>query len=820
MNNLLQDLGYGLRVLAKSPGLAAVALLTLALGIGVNTAIFSLVNGCLIRPMPVPAPEQLAVLAVSQYGAPLGALGLSYPEFTEFRKQSEAFCQVIGQRLALVTLSADGRTDQVGMSGVTSNFFSVLQVKPTLGRLVLPSDGEDGGSPGVVVLSYSYWQHRFGGVAGVVGKQVRVEGRPATIIGVVPKEFASTSVLEMNAYVSLGTLYPQGSGDRDRFWTDRNVRLILAMGRMAKGLSLGEAQRSLDVISARLAKQYPVTDQGVSVRAIPERLSRPIPYANNGFILIAALFLVLGILVLMVACTNIANLLMARASSRQREMAVRTALGAGRTRLVRQMLTETLLVAFGGGIAGLVLAGWAGRIIGTAQIHNIPLRLDYAFDWRVFAFAFLAVLFTAMSVGLGPALHTTHLEVNTLLHEGGPNSTASLSRRRVRGDLMGAQVAGSVTLLIVAGLLVRSLRAAANMNLGFDPAHVLNVTLDPSVNAYNELQTQQFYHQLEVKIRALPGVRYASQASYVPMGDIPNKQSVYIEGRPVLRGEHPPRILCNSIGTDYFPVMRIPLVRGRAFTDFDDASAPRVAIINKTMARFYWPKEDPIGKRFRVESEVGPPLEIIGVSADGKYQFVVEDAQASFYVPLAQNYSSRRTLQIRSEESPQLLASAVQHQIHTLNSEMPVLDARSMKEVLEENWGFFALRLGANVAAVLGLMGMVLAVVGVYGVVSYTTTERTREIGIRRALGARRGDILRLVLAQAARIVMAGVLVGLVGAWALTRTMVHLLVGISPSDPVTYLGVTGLLLGVALLACYLPARRAMKVDPIVALRYE
>jgi predicted permease len=818
MSTLLQDLRFSLRMLAKNPGLTAVALLTLALGIGVNTAIFSLVNGCLIRPMPVPAPEQVAVLAVSQQGAPLGALGLSYPEFVEFRKQAESFCQVIGQRLALVTLSIDGRTDQVGMSAVTSNFFTVLQVKPALGRLVLPSDGENGGSPGVVVLGYSYWQHRFGGDPGVVGKQVRVEGSPATIVGVVSKEFGSTSILEMDAYVSLGTLYPQSSGSR--FWTDRNIRLILAMGRLAKGLSLREAQRSFDVISARLAKQYPATDRGVSLRAIPERLSRPIPYANNAFILIGLLFLVLGVLVLMVACTNVANLLMARASSRQREMAVRTALGAARGRLVRQMLMETLLVAVLGGIAGLVLAAYIGRVIGTAQLHNFPLRLDYAFDWRVFAFAFLAVLFTALSVGLGPALHTTTLEVNSLLHEGGPNSTTISSRRRVRGDLMGAQVAGSVGLLIVAGLFVRSLRAASNLSLGFDPDHLLNVTLDPSVDSYTESQTQQFYRQLEAKVRALPGVRDASQSSYIPMGDIPSKQSVYIEGRPTPPGEHPPRMICNSIGTDYFPVLRIPLVRGREFTDYDDAAAPRVAIVNRTMARRYWPKQDPIGKRFRVENESGPFLEVVGVAGDGKYQFVAEDAQASFYVPLAQNYTSRRTLQIRSDESPQILVAAVRREILTLDRDMPILDARMMKEELEGNAGFFALRLGANVAAFLGTMGLVLAIVGVYGVVSYDTTQRTREIGIRTALGAHWRDILRLVLVQALRTVMIGVVVGLLGAWALTRFMTTLLVGISPSDPVTYLGVTALLVGVALLACATPALRAVRVDPVVALRHE
>ena len=385
---------------------------------------------------------------------------------------------------------------------------------------------------------------------------------------------------------------------------------------------------------------------------------------------------------------------------------------------------------------------------------------------------------------------------------------------------MGAQVAGSVALLIVAGLFVRSLRAAANMNLGFDSDHLLNVTLDPSVNNYTTAQTEQFYRQLEGKIRALPGVRDACQASYVPMGDVPSKASVYIEGRPVPRGEHPPSILSDSIGTDYFRTLRIALLRGRDFTDFDDATSPRVAIVNQTMARRYWPRQDAIGKRFRVESEVGPLIEVVGVAADGKYQFAAEDAQASFYVPIAQNYISRRAFQIRTEGAPQLLAGAVQHEIRTLDPDLPMLDARTMKEVLDANWGFLGLRLGANVAAVLGGMGLLLAVVGVYGVVSYSTAQRTREIGIRTALGAHRSDILRLVLIQALRIVMAGVAVGVVGAWALSRTMVHLLVGISSSDPITYLGVTAMLLGTALLACGTPALRATRVDPIAALRHE
>ena len=818
MNTLHQDLRYGLRMLAASPGMTAVALLTLALGIGANTAIFSLVNGCLIRPMPVPAPEQIIALAVSQQGAPLGALGLSYPEFVEYRGQAKAVCEAFGQRLTFVPLTVDGRTDQITLSAVTGNYFSALQVKPALGRLVLPSDGEGGDSPAVLVLSYSYWRHRFGGDSAVVGKQVRVEGRPATIIGVTPRDFGSTSILEMDAYASLTTLFPPASGRS--FWTDRNVRLILAMGRLAKGQSIAEVQRSLDVIAARLASQYPVTNQGVSLRVIPERFSRPIPYANNAFILIGVLFLVLGALVLMVACTNVANLLMVCAAARQREMAVRTALGAGRGRLVRQLLTETVLVALLGGMAGVVLAAWAGRLVGISPLSNFPLRLDYAFDWRVFAFAFLAVLFTAVSVGLGPGLHATRLEVNTLLHEGGPHSTSGLSRRRVRGELMAAQVAGSLALLIVAGLFVRSLRAAAGLPLGFDPDHVLNVTLDPSVNGYDESRTQRFYRELETRIRALPEVHCASQASYVPMRDIPSRQSVYIQGRPVPPGQHAPTLLCNRIGTDYFRTLRTPMIRGREFTEFDTASAPRVAIINQAMARRYWPREDPLGKQFRVENAAGPALEVVGVCADGKYQFVAEDTQATFYVPIQQDYISRRAVQIRSEGSAESLLGAVQHEIHALDPEMPLLDARPMREVLEDNAGFQALRLGAQVAALLGAMGLILALVGVYGVVSYATAGRTREIGIRTALGARGIDILRLVLLQALRMVLAGIVVGLLGAWALTRAMTHLVVGISPGDPITFLGVTALLLGVALLACGIPALRAARLDPVVALRHE
>jgi predicted permease len=820
MNGLFQDFRYALRQLRKNPGITAVVVITLALGIGANTAVFSLINGFLIRPLPVPSPGQLVALAIEEKNSPLGALGFSYPEFAAFRQQAGDSCEVFGQALAgSPGLTVDGRTDRVSMTAVTSNYFSGLGVTPALGRLILPSEGERPGEPAVIVLGYSFWLKRFGGDPGVIGKQVRVDGKPVEIIGVVPKEFhGSFSPFELDSYVPLSTIFPSGAGSN--LWTDRNLRPILAMGRLKSDVSLTQAQSLFDVISRRLASEYPASDRGFSVRVIPERLSRPIPYANKPFLIISALFLVLSAIVLLLACTNVVNILMARASSRMREMAIRTALGGSRWRLVRQLLTETMLLAILGGAGGVFLGLWANQLSAFIRVPDMPLQLASRFDWPVFTYAFAAVLFTAMLAGLSPALNASRADVNAVLHQGGNNNSSSAGRPRTRGDLMVAQVAGSLALLIVAGLFVRSLQHAERMDLGFDPRHVLNVTLDPQENNYNEAQTKEFYRELESKIKALPGIESASLASSVPITSFPSKQRVFVEGQHLPPDHLPSPILFDRVDADYFKTMDMPLLRGRGFSESDGEAAPLVAIVNQTMASRLWPREAPIGKRFSVEGESGPFMEVVGIVKDSKYQTVAEDPQPYFYVPMAQDYVSSQILQVRSSIAPRALISQIQQEIRALDPAMTIVDMRTMKESLEGGTGFFIFRLGASLAAMMGTLGLILAIVGVYGIVSYAAIQRTREIGIRMALGANTLQVLGLIIGQGMRLVLAGILAGLLAAWLLTRTMTHMLIGISASDPVVYIGVSVLLSFVALLACWLPARRAAKVDPMVALRYE
>jgi len=816
---LLQDLRFAARMLRKNPGVTFVVVLTLALSVGANTAIFGLVNGVLLQRLPVSAPEQMAALAIQGGGYPLGALGFSYQQFVEFREQASSFCEVFGQSLGRPNFTADGHSDTLSVSGVSSNYFSALGLKPSLGRLILPGEGEHPGEPAMLVLGYSFWQKRFGGAPGVIGKQVRVGGKPATIIGVAPKEFRGQfSIFEMDAYLPLSTLYPDQSGIS--FWNSRSIHMLLSLGRLKPGVTIAQAQSRFDVISQRLAAQYSATDKDLSVRVMDERLSRPIPYANNAFIMFSGLFLILGALVLVLACTNIANILMARASVRQREMAIRAALGGARWRLLRQMLTETILTALLGGMAGVLLGAWLSDLMGSIHLSGFPLQLGFGFDWRVFAYALAAVLFTAIFAGLSPALRATRADVNTVLHQGGRTDAAGSARHKVRGDLMAAQVAGSLMLLIVAGLFVRSLIAVEHMDLGFDPNQLLNVRLDPSINNYDKTQTKEFYRSLETKIRALPGVLSASLASSVPIGYVRGKQSVYAEGRPVPPGQQAPGILFNAVDAPYFETLRIPFVLGRPFTDADVERSPLVAIVNETMARHFWPGENPIGKRFSLTSNAGPFVEVVGVTRDGKYRTLAEDPEPYFYVPLEQDFTSECVLQIRSALPPQALIPEVQHEILALDASAPIEDVQTMKESLGGALGYFLFRLGASVAAAMGLLGLLLAIVGVYGVVSYAATQRTQELGVRMALGASPRQVLALLLKQGARLVAAGLVFGLAGAWGLTRAMSSMLYGVSPSDPVTYLSVAALLTFVTLLACWIPARRAVRVDPMVALRYE
>jgi len=817
MGDLWKDLKYGTRMVAKNPGVTLIVVLTMALGMGANTAIFGIVNGTLLRPLPVKSPDQVVVLAGRLQGDTLGVYQFSYSQLADFRKQADAFTDLFASEADLGGISYGGKADQFVFSHVTGNYFSALGVKPALGRLFLPTEGEEGGKDSYVVLGYTFWQKRFGGDPDIVGKQALVNGKEATIIGVAQKGFQGTNfALDLDGYVPLNMM-----ADPLKFWRDRTDRELTVMGRMKPGLGMRQAQSSVNLVAERLAEQYPATDKGVTVRVIPERLARPQPYATNIVPFVAGLFLALAALVLLLACVNVTNILLVRATLRQREMAIRAALGASRGRLVRQLLTESIVLALFGGAGGLLLGAWAsGAIALILPPSKFPIRLDFSLDWRVFAYTLAAALLTGTLVGVWPALRAGRTEVNSVLHGAGRSDTAGVGHHRVRSVLVVTQVAGSLVLLIAGGLFLRSLIRAERASLGFDPDHVLNVTLNPNEVGYDATRTQSFYRDLETRVRALPGVQTASLAFCVPMGNVNDASQVYVEGRTLAPGQQPPMVVYNRVDAPYFDTMRVPLLRGRAFREDDNEKAPLVAIVDESMARQFWPNEDPIGKRFSLESATGPFVQIVGVAGDGKYVFIGWDREPYFFVPLAQRYMPYRTLQIRSSVPPETLTTLVQREIRALDPNMPISDVQTMRQSLSGGNGFFIFRIGAILAAAMGMLGLTLAAVGVYGVVSFAASQRTHEIGIRMALGADRRDILRLVLRQGLSLVVGGALFGVLLAWALTRSMAAVLVGVSPTDLLTFVTATLLLTGIGLWACYSPARRAMRLDPMVALRYE
>ena len=823
LHDLAQDLRYAARMLRKSPGFTAIAVLTLALGIGANTAIFSIVDSLLLRPLPVNDPGKLAVLAFRQGNGPL-LTPFSVADYRDIRSQTTAvFSDMLGFQLSLDGVSMSGKADRVLTNYVTGNYFSVLGLKPYLGRLILPSEGEKPGADPVVVLSYAFWKSHFGGDASLIGEQIQINGHPATVVGVAPREFNGLYPAPgVEAFLPLAMLRTYEQGWPADFMTNRILQNLYVLARVRPDASLANANAALNVVARRLSAQYPKTDKGLQLSAYSERFARPDPATAPALFAAAALFLGLVALVLLLACANIANLLLVRASARRREMAVRAALGAARGRLVRQLLTESVLLALLGGIGGLLLGLWAGGAVGSIDLHtpvNVPLYLG--FDWRIFAYALGAALLTGILVGLVPVLRVSRTNISTALHESG-RSVAS-GKNRFRAALVVVQVAGSLMLLVMAGLFMRSLAAVQHTNLGFDPNNIVNFIMDPTEVGYDETRGLEFYNSLLERIRALPGIQSVSLTSALPMSNYGSNDYLEISGYQNPPGQSLPLVTYAVISPDYFKTMRIPILQGRSFSSADTKGSPYVAIVSEAFAKRFWPHQDPIGQHFaKVSGSTNPPYQIVGVAHDARFSGLSGEIDPFFYLPIEQDYSlsSLQVLQIRSAAPPDAVIREGQSVIRSLAPDLPVFNIETMNESLDTLAGFLIFQLGAGLAAVLGLLGLILAIVGVYGVISYSTAQRTHEIGIRIALGAQRAQILRLILGQGIFIVGLGLLAGCVAAFVTARLIANLLVGVSPSDPLTYSVVIAALASIALLACYIPARRAMKVDPMVALRYE
>jgi predicted permease len=827
MSGLIQDFRYAIRQLRKSPAFFGVVVLTLGLGIGANTAIFSMVDWLVLRSLPIKDPGQMHFLAFSRPGAN-SEVQFSYPEFEEIQKQTTdafsgmtpfIFGGLAGAQNSQSGLTADGTTKPVQTGYVGGTFFSLLGIAPAAGRFILSTEGKVAGADPVVVLGYNYWQTRFSGDPAIIGKAVSINGYPVTIIGIAPKGFRGpTPILEVQAYLPL-SMYLVERGVASNFLADSKARSMLAFVRVKTGADRRQVQSEMAVVGQRLLKQYP-RDRGIGGLSAPQlRPPGIVGGEANPFPKLAALFLTLAALVLVLACVNIANLFLVRAASRQREMAVRAALGAGSGRLVRQLLTESLVVAALGCGVGILLGLGATRLFDSVSTQSdLPIVFDFDFNWHVFAYALAVAATTAAFVVVVPAVRVWHGNLRQVLHEGGRTSTGG--RQRMRDILVAVQVGGSLTLLIVAGLFVRSLRSVQNSDLGFDPRAVLNLTLDPNEIGYTEAQGRAFYRAMLERTRSLPGVHSASLASVVPLSDSVQGNDLVIPGFVASSGQEAPHAEVDAVSTDYFTTMRMAPNRGRDFSDADNENSPHVVVINQAMADRYWPSQEVLGKSFALSSDPKHPETIVGVVKNSRMSQLYGPFEPIFYLPVAQNYTSTETLQIRSERSTPDMVGEVRAIAQSLAPAIPVYGVRTMTEALHGGNGLLFFEVGASLAAALGLLGLVLAIVGVYGVMSYAVSQRTQEIGVRIALGAQKRDILGMIGRQGALIVASGLAVGIVAALAVGRLVSDFLVGVTPSDPATYVGVSLLLATVAVLATYIPTRRATKVDPMVALRYE
>ncbi|HEY7183532.1 MAG TPA: ABC transporter permease [Blastocatellia bacterium] len=815
MRTFWQDLRFGARTLLKNPGFTLVAVITLALGIGANTAIFTWLKAIILQPLPgVPASGRLVMLHSVARRSGNQAFPISYPDYKDYRDRNVVFSGLAAFNLDTFNLMGrDGRPERIFGSLVSGNFFDVLGVRAALGRTFAPDEDRTPGTHPVAVISHRLWQRRFAADPALIGKTIRLNQRDFTVIGVAPEGFSGSWVgLAVDLWAPL-MMSPQLSRMGDMF-NLRDSHNLPVIGRLKDGVTFEQAQDNAQNIAAQLAKDYPKDDEGMGA-ALFTLIDEP--YGMGQMAPWFVVLMVVAGLVLLIACANVANLLLARAAGRGREMGVRIAFGASRGRLVRQLLTESLLLAAMGGVIGALLAMWLSDAMSLMLPPlGYPISLNLEWDYRVPVFALALTLLVVMAVGLVPALRATKVDpLVSIRNEAGVASLLT-TRLRLRGALVVTQISVSLVSLVCGGLFIRNLAEQRKVNLGFDPERALMVSMEVFPNGYDDKRGAEFYRQLVERVSTLPGVESASLSSGVPPLLVSRSMStVEIEGYAP-RADEMINIDVESVAPRYFQTMRIPLLEGREFSDTDQAQSTPVAIVNETMARRYWGGQSPVGRRLRRGTGVWSA--VIGVARDVKYFGPAEPAHPWIYYPHAQEYYSMMTLIARTTGDPWQALAGVRGAVRSLDSTLPVFDEKTL--ATHCGAALFLDRIVVTFLSAFGLLALSLAAVGLYGVMAYSVSQRTREIGIRMALGARTGDALKQVIRQGMILTLIGVVIGLSAATALTRLMKSLLVGVSATDALTFTLVSLSLAAVALLACYLPARRAAKVDPMVALRCE
>jgi putative ABC transport system permease protein len=816
MGNLWQDIRYSVRTLLKNPAFLLIALLTLALSIGANTAIFSVVNAVLLKPLPFAEPDRLAAILETDPRKPGSRNGVSYPNFFDWRAQSKSFGKMASYYSNDLTLTGIETPVHLRSAVVSADLFPLLGVKPQLGRWFLAEE-EKPGSGAAVVISHGVWQKQFKSDPNVIGRGITLSGKPFGVVGVAPAGFRFPIEGDpVELWVTSALDAERAAPDEPANTEQRGAHFLSAIGRLKPGVTIEQAQAELDLIASNLEKQYPDTNTNRGVRLIPYHKDLVRDYR-------LILWTILGAVgcVLLIACTNIANLLLAFSTARYKEITVRAALGASRLRIVRQLLTESLVLSLGGGLLGLLVAWGCVQTLIKMIPEGVPRLYEVGIDGRMLGFTLLVSTLTGVLFGLAPALQSSKIELTEAMKEGSRGAGTGGRQARLRSLLVIMEIALTIVLTVSAGLLLQTFRKLQQVELGFNARNVLTAAIELPARYNDPGQSARFFRTLLAKLKTLPGVESASAVTPQPLSGGTFMVLTEIEGRNIPKAERP-RSNFRIIGLDYFDAMKIALVGGRGFTDRDDYKAPGVVIVNESFAKKHFPGDNPLGKRIRPGVAVeGPPQwrEIVGVVKDVKHhQSLGRDYEPELYVPHAQIPIGNLSLVVRTNVDPQSLAGAVQREVSALDSDIPIYRIKTLEQYLgvaEAQPKFNALLLSLFAG-----LALILTVMGLYGVMAYSVIQRTREIGVRLALGAEKGAIAKMVLRRGLALTAVGLAIGLGATFALTRLMSGLLFGVGAADPLTFAGMATLMTIVTLLACYVPARRAANVDPMVSLRYE